>query len=183
MRWIDQFGDRDGDGFQEYATRSKHGYYNQGWKDAGDADPARRRLACATAPRPVRAPGLCLRRQAAAGRHLRGPRPDRGRASACAPRRPALYERFNDAFWWEARGHLLPRARRRRSDRSSPSPRTPATASRAGSSRPSGPRGWSSGSWPTTCGPAGGSGRSRRTTSRTTRSATTRARSGRTTTR
>ena len=39
MRWIDRFGDRDGDGFQEYKTRSKHGYYNQGWKDAGDAIP------------------------------------------------------------------------------------------------------------------------------------------------
>ena len=39
MRWIDTWGDRDGDGLQEYATRSTHGYYNQGWKDAGDAIP------------------------------------------------------------------------------------------------------------------------------------------------
>ena len=39
MRWIDRYGDRDRDGFQEYATRSSHGYYNQGWKDAGDAIP------------------------------------------------------------------------------------------------------------------------------------------------
>ncbi len=39
MRWIDQSGDRDRDGFQEYKTRSTHGYYNQGWKDAGDAIP------------------------------------------------------------------------------------------------------------------------------------------------
>jgi glycogen debranching enzyme len=30
-------GDRDHDGFQEYATRSPKGYRNQGWKDAGDA--------------------------------------------------------------------------------------------------------------------------------------------------
>ena len=37
MAWIDSAGDRDGDGFQEYATRSSHGYYNQGWKDAEDA--------------------------------------------------------------------------------------------------------------------------------------------------
>jgi len=37
MAWIDRFGDRDHDGLQEYATRSSHGYYNQGWKDAGDA--------------------------------------------------------------------------------------------------------------------------------------------------
>jgi glycogen debranching enzyme len=37
LHWIDHFGDRDGDGFQEYATRSPIGYENQGWKDAGDA--------------------------------------------------------------------------------------------------------------------------------------------------
>lgn len=37
LRWCEQWGDRDGDGLQEYATRSSRGYYNQGWKDAGDA--------------------------------------------------------------------------------------------------------------------------------------------------
>jgi glycogen debranching enzyme len=37
LRWCDELGDRDGDGLQEYATRSRKGYYNQGWKDAGDA--------------------------------------------------------------------------------------------------------------------------------------------------
>ena len=37
LEWIDKYGDRDGDGFQEYATRSSAGYENQGWKDAGDA--------------------------------------------------------------------------------------------------------------------------------------------------
>ncbi|WHZ23824.1 MAG: hypothetical protein OJF47_002936 [Nitrospira sp.] len=37
LRWIDQFGDRDGDGFQEYQTSSAKGLDNMGWKDAGDA--------------------------------------------------------------------------------------------------------------------------------------------------
>jgi glycogen debranching enzyme len=37
LRWCDELGDRDGDGLQEYATRSRRGYRNQGWKDAGDA--------------------------------------------------------------------------------------------------------------------------------------------------
>jgi glycogen debranching enzyme len=37
LSWIDHYGDRDGDGFQEYQTRSPKGYYNQGWKDASDA--------------------------------------------------------------------------------------------------------------------------------------------------
>ena len=37
LRWIDEFGDRDGDGFQEFATRSKAGYENMAWKDSGDS--------------------------------------------------------------------------------------------------------------------------------------------------
>ena len=37
LDWIDRYGDRDGDGFQEYQTRSPVGYENQGWKDSGDA--------------------------------------------------------------------------------------------------------------------------------------------------
>jgi glycogen debranching enzyme len=36
LEWIDRFGDRDGDGFQEYAPRTPHGYRNQGWRDAHD---------------------------------------------------------------------------------------------------------------------------------------------------
>ena len=37
LEWIDRYGDLDGDGFQEYRTRSAIGYENQGWKDASDA--------------------------------------------------------------------------------------------------------------------------------------------------
>jgi glycogen debranching enzyme len=37
LAWIDKYGDRDGDGFQEYQTRSPVGYENMGWKDSGDA--------------------------------------------------------------------------------------------------------------------------------------------------
>ena len=36
LEWIDRHGDRDGDGFQEYAPRSRHGYRNQAWRDAHD---------------------------------------------------------------------------------------------------------------------------------------------------
>ena len=37
LEWIDRYGDIDGDGFQEYRTRSSAGYENMSWKDAGDA--------------------------------------------------------------------------------------------------------------------------------------------------
>jgi glycogen debranching enzyme len=37
MDWARDYGDRDGDGYLEYLTRSSKGTKNQGWKDSGDA--------------------------------------------------------------------------------------------------------------------------------------------------
>jgi glycogen debranching enzyme len=37
MRWIDEHGDLDGDGFVEYRRRSRQGLQNQGWKDSHDS--------------------------------------------------------------------------------------------------------------------------------------------------
>jgi glycogen debranching enzyme len=37
LRWIDEHGDLDGDGYVEYQRRSPGGLDNQGWKDSGDA--------------------------------------------------------------------------------------------------------------------------------------------------
>jgi glycogen debranching enzyme len=36
LRWIDEHGDRDGDGYVEYQTRSPQGLGNQCWKDSWD---------------------------------------------------------------------------------------------------------------------------------------------------
>jgi glycogen debranching enzyme len=37
IRWLDEYGDLDGDGFYEYKTRSQQGVRNQAWKDSADA--------------------------------------------------------------------------------------------------------------------------------------------------
>jgi glycogen debranching enzyme len=37
LRWIDRYGDNDGDGFVEYDRRSDTGLLHQGWKDSDDA--------------------------------------------------------------------------------------------------------------------------------------------------
>ncbi|MBO1005703.1 amylo-alpha-1,6-glucosidase [Pseudogracilibacillus auburnensis] len=37
LEWIDQYGDRDGDGFVEYFQEASKGIANQGWKDSGDS--------------------------------------------------------------------------------------------------------------------------------------------------
>jgi glycogen debranching enzyme len=37
LEWIEKYGDRDGDGFVEYARRSANGLVQQGWKDSQDS--------------------------------------------------------------------------------------------------------------------------------------------------
>jgi glycogen debranching enzyme len=37
LRWIDEDGDRDADGFQEFHKRTEDGYENMNWKDSGDS--------------------------------------------------------------------------------------------------------------------------------------------------
>ncbi|HEV7914269.1 MAG TPA: amylo-alpha-1,6-glucosidase, partial [Albitalea sp.] len=37
LEWIDRWGDSDGDGFVEYARRSREGLVQQGWKDSHDS--------------------------------------------------------------------------------------------------------------------------------------------------
>lgn len=37
LRWIDSYGDIDGDGFLDYRRKTDTGLFNQGWKDSGDA--------------------------------------------------------------------------------------------------------------------------------------------------
>ncbi len=101
MSWIDRFGDRDDDGLQEYATRSKHGYHNQGWKDAGDAIP---NADGSLASLPL---ALCELQGYAYDAKVRladiyevlG---DERKSRRLRAEATALYERFNERFWWDA---------------------------------------------------------------------------------
>jgi glycogen debranching enzyme len=103
MAWVDRYGDRDGDGFQEYKTRSQHGYYNQGWKDAWDAIPE---ADGSIATLPI---ALCEHQGYVYDAKLRLAdiydlldRPEDGQRLRHEAHR--LYERFNDVFWWESEG-------------------------------------------------------------------------------
>jgi glycogen debranching enzyme len=103
LAWIDRHGDRDKDGFQEYGRRSPRGYYNQGWKDAGDAIiDASGELA----PLPI---ATCELQGYAYDAKLRMAQiydvlGKPARAGALREAAAKLYERFNDAFWWEREG-------------------------------------------------------------------------------
>jgi glycogen debranching enzyme len=103
MAWIDQAGDRDGDGFQEYATRSSHGYYNQGWKDAADAI---QHADGSIASLPL---AICELQGYAYDAKVRLAdifdvldRPEDAERLRAEARQ--LRERFNERFWWEREG-------------------------------------------------------------------------------
>jgi glycogen debranching enzyme len=103
LTWIDEYGDRDGDGFQEYQTRSAAGYENMSWKDSGDA---------------VMYPDGTLVRGPKALCELQGYVYDawlrmaeiydeldnKRRANALRKKAAALFKKFNDAFWDEKSG-------------------------------------------------------------------------------
>ncbi len=72
LSWIDNYGDRDGDGFQEYQTRSPAGYENMAWKDSGDSVTYLDGTLVKGPKALCELAGLRLRRLAAHGRGFRG---------------------------------------------------------------------------------------------------------------
>jgi glycogen debranching enzyme len=104
LGWIDEWGDRDGDGFVEYERRSARGLANQSWKDSGDSQ----RFADGRLAEPPIAPcevqGYVYdakRRLAELARAAWG---DAQLAERLEREAAELKARFHDAFWVESRG-------------------------------------------------------------------------------
>ncbi len=115
LAWIDQWGDRDGDGFQEFQTRSPVGYENMAWKDSGDS-------ALYEDGTLVKGPkALCELQGYVYDAWLRMAevydaldRP--GPAKALRAKAAVLFDRFNEVFWDEASGfyaYMLDGAKRK----------------------------------------------------------------------
>ena len=102
LRWIETFGDRDGDGYVEYHRRSAHGLANQGWKDSWDAVrwPDGRLVDGPIALCEVQ--GYAYAAQLAGARLARA-RGDAARAEDLERRARDLRERFNRDFWVDER--------------------------------------------------------------------------------
>jgi glycogen debranching enzyme len=104
LAWIDRYGDRDGDGYVEYQTRSPEGLGNQCWKDSWDgvqfADGTIPHLPIATAEIQGYVYDAKLR-VAELARRLRADIPLAERLERDAE---TLYTRFNADFWSEDRG-------------------------------------------------------------------------------
>ncbi|MGH2830739.1 MAG: amylo-alpha-1,6-glucosidase [Actinomycetota bacterium] len=98
LRWIDTYGDLDGDGFIEYEKRSPLGLDNQGWKDSHDscthADGTLAKPPIALAE--VQAYVYCAKRRMADVYEYLG---DATRAATLRDEAAVLYRRFNEAFW------------------------------------------------------------------------------------
>jgi glycogen debranching enzyme len=103
LSWIDEWGDRDGDGFQEFQTRSTAGYENMAWKDSGDSS---RNLDGTLVKGPK---ALCelqgyvydaWQRMAEVYDELGKP----DRAAMLRDKAAVLFRNFNDKFWDETGG-------------------------------------------------------------------------------
>jgi glycogen debranching enzyme len=100
LRWIDEWGDRDGDGFVEYERRSPRGLLNQGWKDSGDAirDRTGREAKAPIALAEVQGYVFDAKTRTAALARMRG---DVDLADRLTRDAEALRARFEEAFWVE----------------------------------------------------------------------------------
>jgi len=103
LRWMDDYGDIDGDGLIEYERHSRRGLLNQGWKDSGDAIRNRNgtRAEGPIALVEVQGYAYAARRGLARLARLRG---DDGLAAAQEEAAERLRVRFEDAFWMDDAG-------------------------------------------------------------------------------
>jgi glycogen debranching enzyme len=105
LRWIDEYGDRDGDGFVEYERRTPHGLDNQSWKDSGDSQRFSDGRLAKTPIAPCEVQGYVYdakRRMAELAREVWR---DRELADRLEAEASELRDRFDKAYWVEERGH------------------------------------------------------------------------------
>jgi glycogen debranching enzyme len=104
LRWIDEWGDRDGDGFVEYEKRSQNGLDNQSWKDSYDSQLFSDGRIAEPPIAPAEVQGYVYdakRRCAELARHVWR---DRALAERLTGEASELRDRFDEAFWVDARG-------------------------------------------------------------------------------
>ena len=104
LAWIDADGDMDGDGLQEYQRRCPEGYYNQGWKDSGDAivmaDGSLAKLPIALCEHQ----GLVVAAKRAWAEVVETALGDRALAARLRSQADRLAGAIEERFWWEAEG-------------------------------------------------------------------------------
>jgi len=104
LRWIDEYGDRDGDGFVEYERRTPRGLENQSWKDSGDSQRFHDGSLAATPIAPVEVQGYVYDAKLRTAELAREVWRDRHLAERLEREAEELKRTFNERFWTDARG-------------------------------------------------------------------------------
>ena len=104
LRWLDEWGDRDGDGFVEYEKRSPHGLDNQSWKDSGDSQLFSDGRMAEPPIAPAEVQGYVYDAKRRTAELARAVWRDRALADRLVREADELRDRFDEAFWVDARG-------------------------------------------------------------------------------
>ena len=104
LRWIDEFGDRDGDGFVEFARRSEHGLAVQSWKDSPDSQRFADGRIAEGPIAAVEVQGYVYDAKLRCAELARSVLADEDLAVRLEREAAELRRRFDDAFWVEGDG-------------------------------------------------------------------------------
>ena len=104
LRWIDEFGDRDGDGFVEYQRRTPRGLENQSWKDSGDSQRFQDGSLARPPIAPVEVQGYVYDAKLRTAELAREVWRDRALAERLEGEAEELRRSFNERFWTDERG-------------------------------------------------------------------------------
>ena len=104
LEWIDRYGDLDGDGFVEYLRRSSRGLVNQSWKDSGDSQLFRDGRVAEPPIAPCEVQGYVYDAKLRVAELARAVWRERELADRLEREAAELRQRFDEAFWCEARG-------------------------------------------------------------------------------
>ena len=104
LAWIDDFGDRDGDGFVEYERRTTRGLPNQSWKDSHDSQRFSDGRLAHTPIAPCEVQGYVFDAKRRLAEMARDGWNDPGLADRLEREAVALRDRFDQAYWVDRRG-------------------------------------------------------------------------------
>jgi glycogen debranching enzyme len=105
LEWIERHGDRDGDGYLEYQTRSKAGLVNQCWKDSWNSILFKDGTVATGPIATCEIQGYAYDARVRMARLAREVWGDPQLADRLERDAVALRDRFNRDYWIEARGH------------------------------------------------------------------------------
>ncbi len=99
LAWIDEYGDRDGDGFVEYERRTPTGLENQSWKDSWDSQRFSNGTLARTPIAPVEVQGYVYDAKLRVAELARVVWRERELAERLESEAAELRQRFDQSFW------------------------------------------------------------------------------------